>query len=86
MENKSLFFDIMKNGQIFSSKVYHFQTITDSFLVEKRGTLERARRHVWVAFVLAFFKLLIIEENHLGRDSTSHFLQNILIITSNVYF
>ena len=35
--------DVMKNGQMFSSKVI-FNMIADSFLVEKWGTLERARR------------------------------------------
>ena len=45
-ENKSLFFDIIKNGHIFPSKVFLFNKITDSFLVEKWGTLECARRYV----------------------------------------
>ena len=33
-ENKSLFFDVMKNGQMFPSKVVIFDMITDYFLVE----------------------------------------------------
>ena len=45
-ENKSLFFDVLKNGQIFPSKVYHFLYDKRLFLVEKWGTLERARRYV----------------------------------------
>ena len=61
-----------KNGQIFSSKVCHFQYITDSFLVEKWGTLERARRYIWKNLVdldcqdsirFGIFKLLIIEKS-----------------------
>ena len=51
-ENKTLslyiyFFDVMKNGHIFPLKVSHFQHFTDSFLVEKWGTLERARKYVF---------------------------------------
>ena len=38
------FFGVMKNGQIFHSKVCHFQYIRDSLLVEKLETLEVARR------------------------------------------
>ena len=72
-----------------------FNTITDSFLVEKWGTLERARRYVCKNLLnldcldsirFDIFQLLITEENHLGRVSTSHFLQNVLIITPNVCF
>ena len=60
--------------------------ITDSFLAEKRGTLERAREARLQELIkfrlssLAFFKLLK-KKNHLGRVSPSHFLQNVLIET-----
>ena len=37
----------MKNGHIFPLKVSHFQHFTDFFLVEKWGTLERARKYVF---------------------------------------
>ena len=43
-ENKSLFFDVMKNGHIFPLAI--FNMILDCFLVEEWGTLERARRYV----------------------------------------
>ena len=84
--------------QIFSSKVYHFQydhRYHFTILVEKQGTLERARRYVCKNLLnldcldsirFDIFQLLITEENHLGRVSTSHFLQNVLIITPNVCF
>ena len=36
----------MKTGQIFSSKVCHFQFDHRLFLVEKWGILERTRRYV----------------------------------------
>ena len=46
IENKSIFFDVMKNYQVFSSRFYNFQYFTDSFSVERRGKLERGRRYV----------------------------------------
>ena len=63
-----------------------FNMITDLFLVEKWGILERAKRNVCfrIVFVLASFSLE--NEEHLGRVPTSHFLQNVLIETSNICF
>ena len=40
----SYFFGVMKNDQIFPSKVCHFQYVRDSLLVEKLETLEVVRR------------------------------------------
>ena len=39
-ENKSLFFDVMKNGKIFLENLVIFNMITDSFSVEKQEILE----------------------------------------------
>ena len=45
-KNKSLFFDVIKNGQIFPSKVCHFQyDHRFAFLAEKWRTLEVARKY-----------------------------------------
>ena len=38
-ENKSLFFDVMKNGQIFSSKVCHFQYDHRFFFSKAAGSI-----------------------------------------------
>ena len=79
-------------AKYFHQKFGIFNMITDSFLVEEWATLERARRYVCknllnldCQYSIRFdiFKLLI---NHLGRVSPSHFLQNVLIETSNVCF
>ena len=45
-ENKSLFFDVTKNGQIFPSKVCHFQYDHRFLSSRKWETLERAKRYV----------------------------------------
>ena len=45
-ENKSLFFGVMKMAKFFLRKFSIFIMITDSFLAEKWGTLERARSYV----------------------------------------
>ena len=64
-------------AKFFLQMFFIFNTITDSFLVEERGTLERARKYfcknlgntstnisiVRIVFVLAFIKLLINEES-----------------------
>ena len=44
-EPKSLFFTVMKNDKIFPSNV--FSVITDFFLEEKWGILERVKRYVY---------------------------------------
>ena len=43
-EHKSLFFAVIKNDKIFPSNV--FSMITDFFLEDKWGILERVRRYV----------------------------------------
>ena len=63
--------------------------ITDSFYKEKCGSLERAR-NVWKTLNLDCqddirFGIFQVD-NHLGRVSSSHFLQNVLIETLNVCF
>ena len=45
-ENKSLFSDVWKMAKFFAQMFVFFNMMTDSFLVEKRGTLERAWRYV----------------------------------------
>ena len=54
--------------------------ITDSFLKEKCGSLERAR-NVWKTLNLDCqddIRFGIFQaDNHLGRVSSSHFLQNV---------
>ena len=71
-ENESLFFDVMKNGQIFPSKVYHFQYDHRFLFSRERGTLKRARRYVCKNLLnmdcqnsirFGIFKLLINEES-----------------------
>ena len=47
-ENKSLFFWRNEKWQKFLfQKVFIFNMTTDSFLVEKRETLEHVKRYVW---------------------------------------
>ena len=46
-ENKSVFLTSWKMAEFFLQKFVIFNMITDDILVEKRGTLERARRIVW---------------------------------------
>ena len=85
-----LFFDVMKNGKNLSFKSLSiFSVITDCFLTRKWGTLEHARRDIWILdcrilLLLAFFKLL--ENKASIRKSFSFpFLQIVLIKTSKVY-
>ena len=87
-ESKSLFFNVMKNSQIFLQKFDIFNMITDSFLVEKWGTLEPARKHVCKNLLnldcqgsirFGIFPSCLKMKNHLGRVSFFHFLQNVLI-------
>ena len=54
---------------------------------ENKVCLQKPIKFIFVrtAFVLVFFKLLKNEESF-GRISPSHFLQNLLIETSNVCF
>ena len=48
-ENKSLFFlSLWEMARFFLQKFVIFNMITDSFLIEKWGALERARRNVWI--------------------------------------
>ena len=68
------YFDVMKNDQIFSSKVCHIQ-YGNRFLfrreIEKVGRIQIAR----IIFPLAFFKLLKME-NYLGESFSFPFPAN----------
>ena len=84
-ENKSLFFDVMKKGQIFPGNVCHFQYDYRFFLVEKWGTLERARRYTCRNLLnLDCLDSCSKMKNHLERFSSSHLLQSILIETFSI--
>ena len=86
--------------QIFSSKVYHFQydhRYHFTILVEKQGTLERARRYVCKNLLNLDYqdsiRYDISQVTYKWRItwkelflSPSHFLQNVLIKTSDVCF
>ena len=45
MENKSLFFDVMKNGHIFLHSFINLNIISDSFFSRGMGALKHARRY-----------------------------------------
>ena len=70
-QNKSLFLDVMKNGQIFLSKVYHFQ-YDHRFLLSREMRNIRTCKEVCLqkptqfrlpimVFLLEFFKLFVNE-------------------------
>ena len=42
-ENKSLFFDVLKNGQIFPSKVYHFLYDKRLFFSREMGNIRTCK-------------------------------------------
>ena len=44
-EENLYFFEVIKSSQTFSSYFAIFNMITGTFLVERRGTLKRARRY-----------------------------------------
>ena len=89
-ENKSLIFDVMKNGHIFPSKVWHFQydhRFLSSSKMRNIRTCKEARLQELIKFRLSgqylfwHFSRCLKMKNHLGRVSPSHFLQNVLIET-----
>ena len=43
---ENLYFDVIKKVKFFLQKFVIFNMITDTFLIEKRRTLERARRYL----------------------------------------
>ena len=59
------YFDVMKNDQIFSSKVYHFQ-YDNRFLFRREIENVRRIQIARITFALAFFKMLKME-NYLGE-------------------
>ena len=78
----------------FLQKFVNFSMIADSFLVEKWGTLEHAKRYVCKNLLnldcqdsvcFAFSSWLKVN-NYLGRVFPSHFLRNLLIEFSNVSY
>ena len=88
-ENNSIFWRHEKWQKFILQKFVIFNVITDCFLTRKWGTLEHARRDIWILdcrilLLLAFFKLL--ENKASIRKSFSFpFLQIVLIKTSKVY-
>ena len=73
-ENKSLFFDVMKNGHIFPSKVCHFQYDHGFLFSRETGNIREYK------------EVRLKMKNHLGRAFPSHFRQNVFIDTSNVSY
>ena len=89
------FFDVMKNGQIFPSKVCHFQYDHRWHFSRKKGnirTCKEARLKKLIKFRLSGlysfwqFSSCLKIENNLGEVSPSNFLQDVLIETSNFCF
>ena len=94
-ENKSLFFDVTKNGQIFPSKVCHFQYDHRFLLSREMGnirTCKEVRLPKLTQFKLSLqysfwhISSCLQMNNNLRTISPSYFLQNILIKISNVCF
>ena len=52
-ENKSLFFDLMKNGQIFPSNVFHFQYDHRFLFSTEMGNI-RTCKEVWLQKLIKF--------------------------------
>ena len=89
------FFDVMKNGQIFPSKVCHFQYDHRWHFSRKKGNIrmcKEARLKKLIKFRLSGlysfwqFSSCLKIENNLGEVSPSNFLQDVLIETSNFCF
>ena len=66
------FFDVMKNGHIFPSKVYHFQYDHRFFFSRKIGNIR------------TYKEVLLQMKNHFESAFPSDFLQNVLIETLNI--
>ena len=75
-----------KMAKFFLQKFVISNMITDYFLVEIWGTLERARRYVCKNLLNLNCQDSIYFDIFKSRVFPSHFLQNVLIETSNVYF
>ena len=68
------FFDVMKKGHIFPSKVCHFQYNHGFFFSRETGNIRE-------------YKVVRLKmKNHLRRVFPSHFWQNVFIETSNVSY
>ena len=68
------FFEIMKNGHIFSSRVLHFQYDHGFLFIRETGNIREYK------------EVRLKMKNHLGRAFPSHFRQNVFIDTSNVSY
>ena len=68
------FLDVMKNGHIFPSKVFHFQ-YDHGFLFSRETRNIREYKEIPLKM-----------KNHLGRAFSSNFRQNVFIDTSNVSY
>ena len=91
---KSLFFDVLKNGQIFASKVSHFQYDNRFLFSREMGTIsswkEVTLQTIYVArivFVLTLFRLLKVEESF-GESSSFPFskLQILVLKTFKISY
>ena len=87
------FFDVMKNGKIFLADVCHFQYDHRIFFSREMGSIRmcmvvRLQKLVKFKFSGQYscchFSSCLKKKNHLERVSPSHFLQSVLIETSNV--
>ena len=68
------FFDVMKNGHIFPSKVCQFQYDHGILFSRKTGNIREYR------------EVRLKMKNHLGRAFPYYFWQNVFIDTSNVSY
>ena len=68
------FFDVMKNGHIFPSKIFHFQYDHRFLLSKKMGNIRPCK------------EVRLKMKNHLEIVFPSHFLLNVLIETSNISY
>ena len=68
------FFDVMKNGHIFPSKVCHFQYDHGFLFSRETGNIREYK------------EVRLKMKNHLKRAFPSHFRQNVFIDTSNVSY
>ena len=93
---RNLYFsDVIKNGQIFPSKVCHFQYDNRLLFSRKMGNI-RSWKEVQLQKLIKFrlsdsiriwhFSGCLKLKNPLGRVSPHHFLQNVLTETLTVCF
>ena len=90
------FFDIMKNGQIFPSNVCHFQYDHRWYFSRERWNIRTCKEARLKSLLnldcqVSMYSFWHISsclkmKNHLRGVSPSHFLQDVLIETSNVCF